>query len=693
MAKIIDEGFAAKVQKGATGGGKVSIVEDGPEASNKPVPEFVFKEVFQNEENKKAIVEFLSKEAVAVRNGEGRAEFLRSVEKWKRQRQAKPATATKDYPFPGSANVSPPLMLTRGNTIYAKLLSNYSTKRPFWSGESDDAMFEDHAKAVAKLMNYYSKSKFHLNLKSVNKTMLYDLVYLGTQFYRVSWKMERFKAGGEGAGDKMRFRKNTPEVSPIAIEDFLTRTYWTDIQSMPWCGVRYMKSWREIVDEGAQGYYDPKAVEELKAFSMQTPTSAEKNAAERAGVEVKLQADIDATAFYELFECYVFWDVDGDGQLEDVLVTFEATSGTVLRATLNDVGWRLFGRLTYLEIPGQLYGVGVGRLLEPLQDEADTLRNLRLDGIGWAMLGMWKRKKGSSVKVGERLEKGKVWNVDEMDDIAPLVVQDVSQTTLPAEQITSRDADLASGANEAMGGFADSTLKSGGGAEAQQVLMEQGFSVLNMYLDGVDDSYTEIGRMILLVMHRNKDLVDFAGLSPTETALVREVFEMPIEELPSRFRFNIETTDLARNETSMKSNYAMFSQMFKLYVDEVGEAYAAYVQAQAQGDPFMMGLASKLIIGKTKVMEKMIEFLHIGKPSDYLPDITMFETGAQNGQNGTELGGPAAPGAGVPGAGAGMGAIPAGAGGMASLAGGGFGGVPGTTSGGGNPNMPQTGGI
>lgn len=637
-----------------------------PGATDAPIEGRLTEDLFKGETEKAEFVSFLTNEIRIVASGAERTEWLTRVDKWRRQRQAIPAQAVKDYPFPGSANTSPPLVLTRSHTVYSKLMSNYSTKRPFWSSDAVSSEWALHGEVMADVLNYFSRSRFHLNLQGVNRPMFWDLVTLGTQFVRVSWEAERFKTSKEEGG-KPRYRRNSPTFTPVAIEDFFMRTVWTDIQDAPWCGVRMKKSYRELADLAAQGYFDQKAVETMKSASMRQFTDAEVAEFERQGVTPDVNGTVDSTKFFELFECYAYWDVDGDGQLEDILVTIEPTTGTLLRTVGNKVGWRLFGRLVFSEIPNFLYGGGVCFLLEKLQDEADTLRNMRIDAIRWRMLNMTKTKKGSGVDPNATAYPGKNWVLNSMDDFEFIEVPDVSQTTLEAEAIVARDADLASGANEAMGGFADSTLKSGGGAQAQQLMMEQGFSTLNVYLETVDDGYAELGRMASLVLHANQDLVDVSFLSPEKQQAWKEICAQPIEQLPSLFRFNIQTTELARNEASMRDNYMALSGLITQYGTEMTQTYVALVAAQQQGQPFMADVLGKLINGKTKVMEKMIEFLHVGKPSDFLPDLTLLGgTNGQPGQPAGNGGGTETMGAGAP---AGGGSL--GEGSMAAVQGGG----------------------
>jgi hypothetical protein len=621
------------------------------------VEAFVFSEVFGSEDLKKAFTTYLQAEMTDASGNASRTDYLDNLKKLDKQIQARPQTEKKNYPYEGAANLCPPLTFKKGNTIYSKVLSNYSTKRPFWSIETADSTMAPAADALAAYMNFLSKSAFHLNLKKVNRRMFWQVVFKGTQFYEVAWDMKQAPVVQNGEQtSEFKYAKNTPVINLVRTEDFLTRTDWADIQDMPWLGIKVRYSWAELQSMFKLGQIAienkqaaPGEVINLADLALTSSkfTDMEENEREL----MRLSGDIDSAfpegQYFDLYKFWAFYDPKGDGNVVDLQGIMDLNTGTLLRCEVNKISHRLVGKVVYYEVPGMLYGLGIAHILEYLQDEIEGLHNSRMDAISWAMLQLWLTQSGSKAALKKAWKPGEHIIVDNMNEIHQLVTPDLSQAAYPAEEIVERYADQATGANEAMAGRADPTLKSGGGAEAQMILMQTGSSVLNTTLDTIDEYYAEIGPMIVLLLQQNAALLDPANYIKAEEAeLVQKIFALSPELVPSLLKFSIETTDLARNEGSRKQDFLGFSALYAQYIQEFTETYAAFVSSA--GNPLLQTFYLRALTGKASMMEKMVEFFHVGNPEDYIVTSKVITQllGGQNAESGngtglpTESGGP-----------------------------------------------------
>lgn len=576
--------------------------------------------IFASEEIKNEFTAYIQKEVQSVVDGEDTAQFLEDVKKWKRQRIARPAQKTKDYPFPNSANVSPPITAQKVNTIYAKALANFSTKRPFWAGDAADVRYRDHVNALTRKMNDMSQSPFELHLDKFNRQFLYDTISLGTNFYEVSWDYEQvtyLKDAGPGQPGTPSFRvlHNGPRIHIVPIEDFITRPYWTDLQKAPWLARRFRLTHAELMERKASGRYEN--VDAVDGSAIEEFTDHEQADNDLLGLTGQPKSDYKETNLYDLYAFHAFWDVNGDGVLEDIKGVLHLESGTILRIEMNNLGWRLVGRVPYQEIPGWLYGLGVCHACEYLQDEGETLHNLRLDNLKWSMMNMFVGRKGSGLKADERAYPGKLWLVDQDGDLKVLPVPDLSSSSYQAEMLVRDYADRITGANDPMSGFADQTLKSGGGAQAQMVMMQQASSILNSQLDTMEEYYAEMGRMIAILMAANIDLINFDNTDPKDAELIRELLSQPTEMLPQLIKFRIETTDAARSEAAKRDNYAAFTGLYDQYTQQVLQL--TQIGMSPQVPPQLQPIFLKLLVGRTRIMEKMVEFLKLGQPKEFLP--------------------------------------------------------------------------
>jgi hypothetical protein len=611
----------------------VEQTNDGQtQAAPGPEKAFAFAEVFKTEEKKKAFIGYMQDELRNAIANQGREEFIDNFKKLDKHIRVQPQTATKNWPWKGAANLCPPVTFSRGNTIYSKTLANYSTKRPFWSCEAADSAWAAHAEALADYLNKLSKSPFHLNLKKINRRCFWTTVFKGTQFFEVAWEMKKAPIVEEGKETgNVRYAKNTPVIDLIRIEDFLTRVDWDDIQEMPWCGRKIRYAWAELKAMVSLGIVvKDLALAELK--KAEAWTELEQAERELALLDADIASAYEEGTYFELVKFWAYYDVDDSGEVVDVMGIMDVESGQLVRCEINPLSRRLIGKIPYYEVPGFLYGLGVPHILEYLQDEQESLHNATMDAISWAMLQQWKVRSNTPAALDSENMPGKKWPVDNMDDLEPMVTPDLSRAAYPMMEVVDRYADQATGANEAMAGRADPTLKSGGGAEAQMILMQTGSSVLNVSFDTMDEYYSEIGPMLVLILQQNKTLLDpVAFVGEEKGALVREVLALPAEEIPSFFKFSIETTDLARNEGARREEYLGFSALYTSYQQEFTQLYAAYVAAQGQRNQMLMQFYARCLTGKAALMERVVEFFHVGDPKDYVVSARELKTMLEGG--------------------------------------------------------------
>lgn len=607
---------------------EVEIDPNLPEEARAYAESMQAADIFKTVEIEASFINYIQSEIMSVRDSSERSEYEASISKWRRQRIARPEKKTKNTPFEGAANVCPPVTAEKVNTIFAKLLGNYSIKKPFWGVESEDATLAEAAQALEHLMNAYTKSPFHLDLRNVNRGLFYDLVSLGTEFYEIGWifkeQMVAVKSeGGKGPVSGFRTVKNGPVLRPVAIEDFFTRPYWSDLQRAPWVAVRSTMTLAEIRNAEFTGEYIKDASTLVQAGAKDKLRQDEQDQLASLGIQTDIQNTYPETTMYELYSFYAFWDIAGDGKLVDIHGIIEINSGTLLRVDTNEIGWRLIGRIPYFEIPNQLYAIGVAHMCEFLQDETETIHNLRLDSLKWSLLGQYKGRRGSGLKPDERGYPGKLWLTDQMDDLELLPIPDMSGSTYQAEEIARQYADHITGANSPMSGYADPVLKSGGGAQAQMLLMQQSSAILNAPLDTVDNYYAEIGRLIAILIVANSKFVDLSLVSETDKQILQQqIFILKPEDLPLKFKFNIKTTDASRTEDARRQNFMSYMQLYTVFGQQTAQYYA--MMAQAQGFQPLQLFAMKMIVGNTTLMQAITEFFDVGNPGDLLPDVTML---------------------------------------------------------------------
>jgi len=579
------------------------------------------------EEQEQEILEYLRFEFEDVETGTNRDKFLRKVRKWRRQRQAMPEKEEKNYPWEKASNVTVPLAMTNANGNFATIKNNFSRRRPFWSVLTDIQEKKKQAEALENLLEKLVDSARHMNLRKKNNVILYDTVSLGTAFVKIPWTIEEWNFKRRENGELKTVSKkvkNTPDVIPIRIEDLLTRAEWgDDLQRAPWVAHKIYLRKHELLQRQAKGIYENVDV------ILEGETAKLDEGREESLKRIGINYSQEGLSEYTIYETYLFWDVDGDGIPEDIIIWLEPTTGTFLRVEYNDLGVRPIVRIPYFQIPGELYAMGTGWMVEGLQDEIDTLHNMRIDGTHISMLQMFVSRRGSGIGPDEEFRPLKHIQVDDpQEDFIPVKFPDIGYGTLQAELMAKEYADRATGSTDAMMGFESRAAGTRATSSGTMFLAQQGSKIFAAISESIEDAYSEIGQIVAFQLIRNKDLIleDLPNLVKEEyVEPLKEVLNMNVEDIPTTFQFRVQTTDIQKTEDARRQNILTLFQLYTSGGEKLIQLAMTLFNQQAQIPQEVRASMTKFYIGGTKLLDQIMEFFGEDDRRDFLPYIKDLE--------------------------------------------------------------------
>ena len=589
--------------------------------------------VLRTEELEKEVKSYLQEELLSVIGATERADAEESWTRWRRQRQGLPETAKKTYPWDNASNAVPPLSLINTNGAYSFVSSSLARRKPFWEVTTQIDSLSHEAAALTNLLSVMAESKNHLNLKGVNRPIIYDLVSLGTQFIRVPWLRDEqmFKSYDENGNLQQvtRIRHDSPAIIPIRLEDFMTRPYWYDIQRAPWIATRSWLMKHELLQREALGIYEN--VEEVLKLSSQDFDQNMKDELERHGVNLSGYPK-DMIPIYQV---NVFWDIDGDGVPEDIIVWFEPVTKTILREEYNDLGVRDIVRIPYMEMPYQLYALGVGALTDSMQEEATTLHNMRVDSMHISLLQLWAARKGSGIGPNEELRPLKLFELDDPEaDLKVFKFPDVSASTLNAELVAKEYAGRATNMSDYMMGFESQGIRSRNTMGGTMFLAQQGNKIQTAIMASVEEAYSQVGQIVVFQLVKNKDKVRevlYPLVSPHDRQYLDNVLDMDVEDIPVKFNFRVRTTDVEKSQEAQRQGILTLTQLYTMYGKQVFQLLPTVYNQQVP--PQVKEVAAKFFIGATKMMDKVLKFFGEEDTRDLLPyikDIQMMVEALDN---------------------------------------------------------------
>lgn len=576
--------------------------------------------MFASEEDKEGLVRYLREEHESVSGGEERGALEQKWIEWRRKSEGRPEQETKSYPWENASNVVVPITMNATHGIFAMLKNIFGNREKFWKVEDTKGNAE-HGRVLSDTLNFLANSKDHLDLRSANNTIFYDVARMGTQFVKVPWITDSvtFKRRRAGSVETVtRTRRNSPAVIPIRLEDFLTRPYWYDIQRAPWIAHRIWLMEHELLQRAQQMIYDPEAVEEVIAHGAGELDASSEAALRRQGIE----ASGDDVGMYEIDEMYVYFDIDGDGIPEDVIVWLHPDSGAVLRVDYNDLSVRPFVRIPYIHLPYQLYGLGTGWLSESMQDEIDALHNMRVDGTKLAMLQMYIRRKGSGglSTNAENFEPLHVIDVDDTSDFQPIKFPGPGYESIQAEMLAKEYNDRANQIPDAQMGFENKAIGTRATAKGTMFLAGQSDRVSSALIENIEEAEAEIGQLLAFQLVRNAEKTRASVLpmlSEGDQEVLNEVLELDVEDIPTVFSFRVQTTDASdAAEAQIEQKMTLFN-LYTMYGERMFQT--VQIMESPQATPKMKELAAEFFVGGTKFMEEIFRHFKEKSADSYLP--------------------------------------------------------------------------
>jgi chaperonin GroES len=350
------------------------------------------------------------------------ADWMKSCEDW--LKLAKQTIEQKTYPWPGASNVKYPLLSTAAMQFAARA---YPSLVP-----SDGRVVK--AKAIGK-DPFGSKTNV---AEAVSIYMSYQLMY----------EMD----GWEEDMDKLLI--TLPIVGTI-----FKKTYWDSMKKVN-CSRVVMPN-KLVVDYWTDSLCEAERISEIVELS---PRKVKERQQSGVWLDVELgQAQVpegknnapalDAITPYEFVEQHTYLDLDDDGYREPYIVTFQRTTGEVVRITARFDEDTIYtddeGKLIAIEaiqyytkfgfVPnpdGSFYDIGFGVLLGPLNESVNTLINQLVDAGHLASLQGGFLGKGLRLRGGEQRFTPGEWKVvnatgdDLKKQVVPLPAAEPSKVLL-----------------------------------------------------------------------------------------------------------------------------------------------------------------------------------------------------------------------------------------------------------------------
>lgn len=376
------------------------------------------------------------------------------------------------------SNIFDPETFSMVETIYPRLLNTIAGAPEVFGVKPTAQDDVENAQATEHLLNYQAD---RMDLYCAGGDGFKDALIYGTGHWLISWRREfepRYVMQDEiqmepdpqtGMPIPVLYEKQQKDFVPVYDDPWLERLDIKAVYPDP-LGTSIENS-RFIIHRcfRSRDYLKKKEMEGVYVDIDKIPKSLNATEADTRNDQTK-QATRDTVEFHdeqmqdvELLVYYGKYDIDGDGLLEEAVITV-ANRAVVITNPKDEKktgfynpfpgGQKPFLKLCLIPIPGSYYGLSPIMPIDSLQDNLNERINQIGDNLELAIHGMWKMVKWADIDEDQLVSRpGGVVEVNQLQDLESLTFPAVFQNAYPEIQRIEGKIQKASGAFDVVRGM------------------------------------------------------------------------------------------------------------------------------------------------------------------------------------------------------------------------------------------------
>lgn len=482
-----------------------------------------------------------------------RMPMIQKFARWKVVYAAPAADESKHWPIWNASNLTIPVVKEMVNTLAAQIVMQTLTARPRYNLKELAKEWEPFMDELERFMDVASDRDLRLDEAAIPAVL--EAAKMGTSIMSVENLVDvrnqyAYTADGRGVYKRRQIRHDGPRSYHIPISRCWFRAHFRDIQDMQWFATEHDFTWAELKERAFQKKLS--GVAELKKWAWNTWL----NEAERQENKLEEWEPSDFRTF-QLFKAYVSWDIDGDGDQEELVLWWSKDANAICSRQFAYYwhGKRPFVKIGYFPRENTFWDEGLCEMLEDLQAGISDKHNKRADNAALANLKMiLKRKMVQGLMPGDPLYMGKIIEVNDIwNDIREWQLAEIYPSTVAEEQIMRQYAERLAGSNEATAGAAMPVTRTTMGA--QIALLNEQAKRIDLTVRSVRAGLNEVGALATGIYHQfgtNGKALAWLG---EKGRLVEAIFRLPrrVQEIGLALQASVPTSQANRQIKAQSS--------------------------------------------------------------------------------------------------------------------------------------------
>jgi len=387
-----------------------------------------------------------------------RDDYIQQLKDWQRDYWVKPATKQRTFPFTGASTIIIPLTAIALEAVHARAWLTLFAIKPFVSVKSRVKQLVDSEHSFENWLDYFTIE--HMKIEKPLTSAILELEKYGTGigksgYRRITKKAVRPVGDTDIEEEFTVVQQDGPTTETTPNANFLMPFYADDPQTAPWVGEEHTSSMTEIELFEQSELFIEGVKDELRGF-FQGTSAGQEDQFRQAQQELEAKdptiigtlTDFSGPVTWQ--EIWLSFDVDGDGEKEEIQVLYHRQAKLILSIRYNwyDDLRRPYRFGNYIPIEHRWNGIGICKQNDQFQRGVTTIARQRLDNATLANMRMFKVHKLSGYGPKEPVFPGKMWFLDDMNHIEPMQIGEIYPSSFANEQSLQLYSQQRTGATE-----------------------------------------------------------------------------------------------------------------------------------------------------------------------------------------------------------------------------------------------------
>lgn len=579
--------------------------------------------------------------------------------RWMDNYSAKPNESVRTTPWYRASNFVPQLIRMHVDILTARMVGIIFGTKPFWKPSSVlDSVPREILQVLGSWLEFETSGQ-RMNYYPAIRSGIYRGFKTGTNIYKTVWKdagtygFNVVMGLGQGAAgiQTKQISKEGMELEPLPFEDFFPFPITVaslDKVSIKFHRLRFTKE--DIEFRRDKGIWNKSQAQYMIDNNGDYKASpARESQAQEAGITLTKDVVMPFTAVEAWFD----YPLGIGGDRYKLVATFnpyvDKPEDGLLRFYFNPDARGEDPFVLQSPMPREdfIFGYAIPELLEQAQEEQAQIHNHRRDANTIANNPGWIKKRMADVpNPASDWYPGKVFEVDAMDDVAPIQFSGNYNSMIEEESFLLNLTDKYTGMGSPMQAMGSGILDGKRGVYSSQgtmAMLQAGSDRPDMYLKEYREAFHKIGRKIYRSNRdwRTKPLpYEFWGANGQ---LLKFCFEYPEPDDYDPVHFSIGASDGSSNKEADRTNLLLMANTAAGYYNQIFQAVS--VVGQLPPDDPRRELLLMVIDSAKDLFDRLLFVFDIGDRNKLIPDVRSVLGGGSNPSIGGNAG---APEAGVP---------------------------------------------